>query len=443
MSIALRSRNHSDAPAPADMALPVIQGGHDAAQLASAFELFNELSSQLADTYRAMEERVGELNAELHAAAEERLRELQEKERLAARLQSLLSLLPAGVIVLDQSGRITQHNPAALELLGAPLAGQLWREVIRTCFAPRSDDGHEISLRNGRRISIMTRSLDGEPGQLLLLTDLTETRALQQRLSRHQRLSEMGRMMSSLAHQIRTPLSAAMLYAGHLCDSDLSPDQTQRFSYKLLDRLQHLEQQVKDMLIFVRGDVKLTDTIPCTELLDALQRAMEAPLTNAGATVEIHDDARHARLQCNKDSVVGALMNLVNNALQAAGKGAHLSIGCRVLPLREPMLSIVVQDDGPGFDAQVAQKISELFFTTKEQGTGLGLAVVRAVADAHHGEFSISAESGAGARAELRLPVLAERSIDDAARSSTHEFIDAQIPAQQAALRAMLQRRSV
>jgi two-component system sensor histidine kinase FlrB len=92
----------------------------------------------------------------------------------------------------------------------------------------------------------------------LLLTDLTETRALQQRLSRHQRLSEMGRMMSSLAHQIRTPLSAAMLYAGHLCDSDLSQEQTRRFSYKLLDRLQHLEQQVKDMLIFVRGDVKLT-----------------------------------------------------------------------------------------------------------------------------------------------------------------------------------------
>jgi two-component system sensor histidine kinase FlrB len=252
----------------------------------------------------------------------------------------------------------------------------------------------------------VTRSLDGEPGQLLLLTDLTETRALQQRLSRHQRLSEMGRMMSSLAHQIRTPLSAAMLYAGHLCEGDLSPEQSQRFSYKLLDRLQHLEQQVKDMLIFVRGDVKLTDTITTVELFDALQRALEAPLLNAGATVEFRNEAVQATLRCNKDSVVGALMNLINNSLQAAGKGARLAIACRVLPLREPCLSVVVQDNGPGFDAQVAQKISELFFTTKEQGTGLGLAVVRAVADAHHGEFSISAEPGAGARAELRLPVL-------------------------------------
>lgn len=434
MSIALRSRNQSDLAPPGGAA----PNGYDAAQLASAFELFNELSSQLADTYRAMEERVGELNAELHAAAEERLRELQEKERVAARLQSLLSLLPAGVIVLDQSGRIGQHNPAALELLGEPLAGQLWREVIQRCFAPRSDDGHEISLRNGRRISILTRSLDGEPGQLLLLTDLTETRALQQRLSRHQRLSEMGRMMSSLAHQIRTPLSAAMLYAGHLCDTELSREQMQRFSHKLLDRLQHLEQQVKDMLIFVRGDVKLTDTIGCADLIDALQRAMEAPLANAGAVVEFIDEAPQARLQCNKDSLVGALMNLVNNALQACGKGARLVISCRVLPLRDPMLSIVVQDDGPGFDTQVAQKISELFFTTKEQGTGLGLAVVRAVADAHHGEFLISAEPGAGARAELRLPLLVARD-----ETALHSFTDVPLPARPVAAPAILQRRSV
>ncbi len=382
-----------------------------ATQLASAFELFNELSTQLADTYREMEERVGELNAELHAAAEQRLRELQEKERLAARLQSLLSLLPAGVIVLDQFGRISQYNPAAFELLAASLpahsslTGQLWRDVIQRCFAPRSDDGHEVSLRDGRRINILTRSLDGEPGQLLLLTDLTETRALQQRLSRHQRLSEMGRMMSSLAHQIRTPLSAAMLYAGHLCDSELSPDQAQRFSHKLLDRLQHLEQQVKDMLIFVRGDVQLTDTITTIELFDALQRALEAPLAAADAQVEFDNDDGRAKICCNKDSVVGALMNLVNNSLQATGKGAKLKISCTALSSQQHYLSIVVQDNGPGFNAQVAQKITDLFFTTKQQGTGLGLAVVRAVADAHHGEFSISAEPGHGARAELRLPL--------------------------------------
>ncbi|MFX5472275.1 PAS domain-containing sensor histidine kinase, partial [Acinetobacter baumannii] len=92
------------------------------------------------------------------------------------------------------------------------LVGMLWREVIARCFAPREDDGHEISLRDGRRLSIATRSLNGEPGQLILLNDLTDPRRPQEQLARHERLSALGRMVASLAHQIRTPLSAALLY---------------------------------------------------------------------------------------------------------------------------------------------------------------------------------------------------------------------------------------
>lgn len=386
--------------------LPDSAGPSGPAQLASAFALFNELSLQLTDTYREMEQRVTQLNDELHQVAEQRLRELQEKERLAARLQSLLTLLPAGVILLDQHGRITQCNPAALDLLGAPLTGELWREVITRCFAPRSDDGHEISLRDGRRISIATRSLDGEPGQLLLLSDLTETRALQQRLSRHQRLSEMGRMVSSLAHQIRTPLSAALLYAGHLSERELQPQQIQRFSRKIFERLLHLEQQVKDMLIFVRGDVKLTDTISAGELFDALQQAMEAPLAAAQVRCSVINECPELGLHCNRDSIVGALMNLINNAIQAGGKGVELHVRCtRENTADGDWVRIAISDNGPGFDSEVAQHLNEPFFTTKAQGTGLGLVVVRAVTQAHHGEFSISAEPGRGACAEVRLPV--------------------------------------
>lgn len=375
------------------------------AQLASAFEMFNELSLQLTDTYRAMEERVVQLDGELHRVAEQRLNELQEKERVASRLQSLLTLLPAGVVVLDQFGRIADCNPAAIDLLGSPLTGELWRDVIQRSFAPRGDDGHEISLRDGRRISIATRSLDAEPGQLLLLTDLTETRALQQRLSHHQRLSDMGRMVASLAHQIRTPLSTAMLYAGHLCEGRLSEAQTEKFTHKLLDRLQHLEQQVKDMLIFARSDVKLSDTITTTELFDAINNAIETPVANARAELTITNSVEAALLHCNKDSVVGALTNLVNNALQACGRDASIDIDCRVVAIDSTRwVAITVTDNGPGFDRNIAEQIHEPFFTTKSQGTGLGLAVVRAVAQAHQGHFSITSEPGSGARAELRLP---------------------------------------
>lgn len=373
------------------------------ADLHNAFNLFNSVSTQLADSYKAMEDRVSELNQELHQLAEERLRELEEKERITDRLEGLLNLLPAGVVVLDNKGVIVECNPAAIELLGEPLTGELWRDVISRSFAPRNDDGHEISLRDGRRVSLATRSFDDGAGQLLLLTDMTETRELQQRLSRHQRLSEMGKMMSSLAHQIRTPLSAAMLYAGHLCDSNLAPEQSHRFAKKTLSRLNHMEQQIKGMLIFIKGDVRLTDSISVGELMYDFEAALEAPVASSGSSYQIQNSCPDTMLCCNRDSMIGALMNLATNAIQAAGQSVDINV---VVSHREQGIEIVIEDNGPGIAQDVLKQISEPFFTTKAQGTGLGLAVVRAVVEAHQGEFQLSSEPERGATAKLILPVL-------------------------------------
>ncbi len=373
-------------------------------QLVSAFELFNNVSSQLADSYHEMEQQVGLLNAELHEVAEQRLKELKEKERITNRLENLLHLLPAGVVVLDSRGVVTECNPAALDFLGEPLVGQVWRDVIKRCFAPQIDDGHEISLKDGRRISMVTRSLQGEPGQLILLTDLTETRELQKNLARHRRLSEMGRMMSSLAHQIRTPLSAAMLYAGHLCDSELTEEQSQRFSGKILSRLNHLDQQVKDMLIFVKGDVKLTDTMTMSQLMTGLEKAMEVSIVSHQSTYKITNDIPQLKLQCNGQSIIGAMVNLVNNALQSQQDPVHVDIHCQLI--NECYLQVTISDNGPGIEQDILANLHEPFYTTKAQGTGLGLAVVRSVVKAHHGEFKLSSEPGAGSQARLQFPII-------------------------------------
>lgn len=388
-------------------------------QLVSAFELFNDVSAQLADTYQQMEQQVGTLNAELHRVAEQRLLELKENQRLTNRLENLLNLLPAGVVVLDSRGVVTECNPAALDFLGEPLVGEMWRDIIQRCFAPRLDDGHEISLKDGRRISMVTRSMQGEAGQLLLLTDLTETRQLQQRVDRHRRLSEMGRMMSSLAHQIRTPLSAAMLYAGHLCDSELTPEQNRRFSEKILSRLNHLDQQVKDMLIFVKGDVKLTDTISIAELFSSLEQAMEVTVVNSQASYVIQNNCAAAEVQCNRESMVGALMNLVNNAVQSDTAAIRLEISSRVLD--NAQVEITISDNGPGISLDLQKNLNEPFFTTKPQGTGLGLAVVRAVVLAHHGEFKLHSKPGEGTRAVLQFPLFKESLVAVlAAGANTH-----------------------
>lgn len=368
----------------------------------SALKLFNRMSQQITDSYRTLESRVNQLSGELTQESLQRQQELEEKERLADRLSTLLTALPAGVVVLDSQGVVSQTNPAAVSLLGEPLEGERWIDVIQRCFAPRRDDGHEVSLKDGRRVSIEIRTMENQPGQLILLTDLTETRQLQSQLAHAQRLSAMGKMVASLAHQIRTPLSAAILYGGHLSEQELDEEMRQRCASRLMSRLTHLEQQVRDMLIFARGETRLAEELSAGTLVTALSSAMESLRTATGVSVSLDDRLDgEPRLMCNRDALVGACTNLINNSLEAGATRVSVELASTG---RE--LSIRVADNGPGFDAADAERLMEAFYTTKSHGTGLGLAVVQAVTKAHQGQFSIAPGKEGGAVATLCLPLL-------------------------------------
>lgn len=378
---------------------PVEQASREG--LEQAFSLFSQMSTQLTDSYSLLEARVTELKGELAVVSAQRMAELAEKERLANRLQNLLDLLPGGVIVIDDRGRVREANPAACELLGLPLEGELWRHVITRCFAPREDDGHEISLIDGRRLSISTRSLDAEPGQLVLLNDLTETRRLQDQLARHERLSSLGRMVASLAHQIRTPLSAALIYASHLTEQQLPVETQQRFAGRLKERLHELEHQVRDMLVFARGELPLTDRIAPKALMQALQAAAQPHVE--GIAMRWQCDIHDGELLCNRDTLVGALLNLIENALQAGTAQVRLKVHVYA---RGNTLRLCVSDSGSGIEPQVLERLGEPFFTTKATGTGLGLAVVKAVVRAHQGQLQLHSRRGRGTCALLSLPLL-------------------------------------
>ena len=368
--------------------------------LEQAFALFSQMSSQLTDSYSMLEARVTELKGELAVVSAQRMQELAEKERLANRLQNLLDLLPGGVIVIDAQGIVREANPAASELLGLPLEGELWRHVIARCFAPREDDGHEISLKDGRRLSIATRSLDAEPGQLVLLNDLTETRHLQDQLARHERLSSLGRMVASLAHQIRTPLSAALLYASHLTEQELPVETQQRFAGRLKERLHELEHQVRDMLVFARGELPLTDRVTPKMLMQSLQAAALTHVQDL--PIRWQCDSHAGELLCNRDTLVGAILNLIENAIQASAGDVRLKVH---LYTRDNNLRLCISDSGSGIDTKVLARLGEPFFTTKTTGTGLGLTVVKAVARAHQGELQLRSRPGRGTCAQVILPL--------------------------------------
>ncbi len=377
----------------------------DASASAQAREALGQMSRQLSESFQLLEARMNSLQGELEWVSAQRLQELAEKERLASRLQNLLDVMPAGIVVVDGGGRVRDVNPVASALLGEPLLGELWREVIARAFAPRHDDGHEVSLRDGRRVSIATRSLDGEPGQLVLLNDLTETRQLQGQLARHERLSALGRTMASLAHQIRTPLTAALLYASHLEEGGLAAEQQQRFAGRLKERLHELENQVRDMLVFARGELPLQDRLTPAALFAALREAATPHLDRC--PVRWQDDAATGLLVCNRDMLVGAALNLIHNALQAlagSGRPGRLKVH---LYRRGAELRLSISDAGPGIPPALLQRLGEPFLSTKTTGTGLGLPVALAMAKAHGGRLAVRSRLGRGTLVTFSLPLLA------------------------------------
>lgn len=326
--------------------------------------------------------------------------------RTAKRLEHLIHKLPTGIVVLDERGFVAQANPVARSMLGEPLTGQRWLDIINRAFRPRSDDGMEVSLQDGRRVKLEISSMEPEAGQLIVLTDLTETRQLQSRLAHLQRLSTLGRMMASLAHQIRTPLSSALLYAQNLCSPKLNPLSREQFQHKLVARLQDLEQQVNDLLLFARaGREQQVEPLSMQQLLSEVFAGVEVLIEQQQGRIQVELPQPDVQILGNARSLAGAIQNLLQNSMQIIGPGALLKLEARVTPDNPQQVLIAVEDNGPGVPAHLQQQIFEPFFTTRSQGTGLGLAVVQAVAHSHNGLVRYCPSASGGARFELVFPL--------------------------------------
>ncbi|TKB45156.1 sensor histidine kinase [Thalassotalea mangrovi] len=320
-------------------------------------------------------------------------------------LNQLFDVMPAGVVIIDGDGKVVKANTAAKSMLGCQLLERNWISVISEVFNPRADDGHEVSLRNGRRVKLDISSFDSQAGQLIQITDLTETRILQEKISQMQRLSSLGRMVSTLAHQIRTPLSSAMLYCANLNAKNMTPAKQQLFQEKLQARLQELEQQVNDMLLYAKsGGKQVVEVVEVKTVIDDAVAGIEAQLNEAAATCEIEYQPHRGeplKLLANKAALEGAIQNLMQNALEVINDNAHINIRVEA---EGDWILIWVKDNGDGIAIEDKDKIFEPFYTSKMQGTGLGLAVVKSVAKAHHGDVSLNAESNGGAEFCLKLP---------------------------------------
>lgn len=331
----------------------------------------------------------------------------QQADRLANRHSRLLEVLPAGVVVIDGEGVVQEANAAAIELLGEPLSGERWIHIIDRSFKPQPGDGHDVSLRDGRLVHISTSPLGNEPGQIILLQDVTETRTLQNKVSHLQRLSTMGEVAARLAHQIRTPLSSALLYLSPLLKEEGEPAIRQRFASRLKHSLTHMEQLVKDMLAFSRGSMAATSPVSVSTLLEEVEQQFHAQPQPGQLELVVHNLVNDGHIYGSQAALSSAINNLLNNARQACSEQGQIRIFAEFVEdeQQQNWIDISVEDDGPGISEAECEKILTPFYTTRAGGTGLGLAVVQSIVKAHKGSLWIDSDEGEGSTFGLRLPM--------------------------------------
>lgn len=231
-----------------------------------------------------------------------------------------------------------------------------------------------------------------------------EADRLREAAERNKRLAAMGEMAAQLAHQLRTPLAAALLYAGNLEIPDLPEASRLSIAQKTVGRLKHLERLIQDTLLFARGEVLGRETFPVAELFTELAHTFEPLARSRGVEFRIEPLAGDVLLTGNRKALAGALTNLLENALQAvdAAAAGRVSLAGR---RSGESIALVVADNGRGMPPDVVSRLFEPFFTTRSDGTGLGLAIARGVARAHGGGIDVLSEPGVGTEFIITLPL--------------------------------------
>lgn len=369
-------------PAAAAPAAPPL----DAVQLAEAFALFSRASEELSTAYNALQGQV---------------------VQLTERLTVLMGALPAGVVVVNRAGEVVQVNRAAELLFGPDLPGKAWQGVASALQSTETPGEMSFDRPEGaRRLAVSETALESGDERILLLHDVTETHRMRLAAERNERLAAMGEMVAGLAHQLRTPLAAALLYTGNLRQPELGPAERAMVAERAIERMRYLERLIRDMLLFARGDSLGRQDFGVCELAAELAHTLE-PLARARQIEFIgRCDCGELAVHGDRKALGGALTNLLENAIQATDPGGRVSCEVESGPGGQGMeVRFVIRDTGRGIAPDVQGRLFDPFFTTRAEGTGLGLAIARGVARGHGGDIALHSAPGAGSTFTLFLPI--------------------------------------
>jgi two-component system, NtrC family, nitrogen regulation sensor histidine kinase GlnL len=398
---------------------------------------FNHMAAQLFQQRTALEE--------AHAGLRRQFEELAD---LKSYTDNILGSLTTGIVTIDLEGRVVTLNPEAELLTGffrgeaagryctelfahTPELSDLLMETLAS-HAPIASVSLTLRRRNGSTLPIefSTAPLKGGEGKSLgvigVFRDVTLLRQLQSDLQRSDRLAALGTMAAGLAHEIKNPLTSLLTFSRHLERRFDDPNFRERFGNVVPRELERINGIVERLLELARPARMSFAQVRLPELLD---RAVElyADQLDERRIVVGREYARDVpSIQADRDALYRVFVNMIANALDAMPGGGKLILRTGWTASHDPLplmrrrlanrVKIEVEDTGDGIEASETNRIFNPFYTTRDHGTGLGLALAHKVVQDHSGAISFRSTPGRGTTFTIVLPLAPDREPDDEAR---------------------------
>jgi signal transduction histidine kinase len=370
-------------------------------ELADALQALSSISENLLASYATLSARAERIARELAATNEQ--------------LEAVLRALPTGVVVRDAAGSILRANPTACAILGSSepelvaagghaLLAQggdacRTREFLRPDGTPRLVE---------QRCSPIRAADGGRAGSVEILDDRTELARLTERLHSLDKMAALGTLAAGIAHEIRNPLNAVRGFAELLRRNVADPLQRERHAARICAGVDEADAIISSMLSFGAPERLRREQLDTRELIDSAIELARRSLPSAAdpAAWTIQSSADCPTCEGDRIKLRQALRNLVANALEAQPRGGSVHVACR---LQGGEVRFDICDGGPGIAPELRSRVADPFFTTRAEGTGLGLALVHTIAKLHGGRFEVSPapaprQFGGGAHLILTLP---------------------------------------
>jgi len=346
---------------------------------------------------------------------EEVARMAAEEHDLKNYSETVINSVASGVMAVNSDGTITTINPEAARVLGSNqnrLLGKnikdmqgleaLWLKMQQVIEANKPIERLQISIRDAKNETVpvglsaspMSSSNTTISGCVAILRDLSDIRALEEKLRHAERLSYLGKMASWVAHEIRNPLTAIDGFS-QLLAKTRDQDKIKAFSSEIHRGTKRINHIIDDILTFARTRTHMRAN-------DIYLRELLAQLTeNLGNTRVFISGDVNTLIKGEEESLKSLFNNLISNSIDAMDKDPKINI--KFYRVDDWLVTELI-DNGRGMSAEDMQRLFTPFFTTKSRGTGLGLAIAKKIVDDHEGRLEIESEEGKGTTCRVYLP---------------------------------------